>query len=336
MTKSQRVVISLLVVAVIGVCSGLTFFVGRDLLTDELVPLASSIRATPSVPIKPTVIWVWPTITPTPVLIETTAAQAIAFIQTFKYDQSQQKNLLDLINTLQSASQKLGNELSIDGWDATRQDHNRWVVTYNYREGATSKAYQFLVDLDTQYIKAQNEGGDTILRYLQQDAEADNVNPTATPVTLFVGWATRDYFTNWDYHVPTLPQRVNALRHLTQTIQSEAGFLVIPLTLHNIGQATKTLRSDYYTRFTLRDSSGREAGLSDLDHLRLPTRLYCRSLGLPEWTEKNVSVPVDANISTALVFELQPGAQPPYTLEITVHELNTPHRYQIKLELSST
>ena len=334
MNRSQRAILILLVAAVIGVCGVLTLVVGHDLLADELRPLASSLLTAPSPPLSPTVVWVLPTATPTVGRPDTTAEQAIAFAQGFKYDPGQQKSLMGLINTLQAASQKLGHELTVGGWEATRQANNRWTVSYSFQEGAVPKSYEFLVDLDVAYIKAQNEAGDTVLRYLQQDADASGVRPTATPAVLFVGWAVRDYYTNWEYHVPELPQRLNVVSHLGQTLQSEAGYVAIPLVLHNIGQTTKTLRADFYTRFSLKDLSGQEAGRNDLNHLRQYTRLYCRSRGLPEWTEKNVSVARDATISTALVFELLPNAKPPYMLEITVYEFSLPHRYQIRLEKS--
>lgn len=336
MSRLQRTVIILLLVAVMGVCGLLTLVIGHDLLSDELTPLASGLLTAPSPALSPTLAWVPPTAVPTVGRPDTTAGQAIAFAQEFKYDPGQQKSLIDLINTLQAASQRLGNELSVVGWDAVRQGNNRWIVSYSYREGAAPKTYEFLVDLDIAYIKAQNEAGDTVLRYLQQDADANGVRPTATPAVLFVGWAVRDYYSNWEYHVPELPQRLNVVSHLGQTMQSEAGYLAVPLVLHNIGQTTKTLRPDFYTRFSLKDLSGQEADHNDLNHLRQHTRLYCRSRGLPEWTEKNMSVVRDATIRTALAFELLAEAKPPYVLEITVYELSLPHRYQIRLEKSGS
>lgn len=332
MTRTQKIILTTLVFAVVSVCSGLTYFVGRDLLTGEPTSLASGIQATHTMPSHPTVILVWPTATPTAERANTIdAIEAVTFAQHFRYDPYQGKNLLDLINTLQAAGQKLGNDITFAGWQAEKQEEGRWIVVYSYREDAIPRTYEFLVDLDTEYIKANNEGGDTVLTFLQQDARVDEIRPTATPVNIFIGWAMRDYFTNWEYHVPTDTQRLQTLDYSEEKLNNENGFLVIPLVLHNIGKATKTIRSDYYARFALTDGMGKAAGLNDRDHLKIPTRLFCRSQGLPEWTQRNVRVSQDDTVTTALVFQLLPDTKPPYTLEITVYELNIPHRYNIKL-----
>ena len=332
MTRTQKIILTILVCATIGVCSGLTYFVGHDILTSEFTSLASSLQDTHITPIQPTSIPVWPTAAPTAEGANTTtASEAITFAQDFRYDPGQGKKLLDLLNILQAANQKLGNDIAIEGWQAEKQEDDRWLVVYSYREDTIPKTYEFLVDLDIEYIKASNEGGDTVLTFLQQDAQANEIRPTATPVTIFIGWAARDYFTNWEYHVPTDTQRLETIGHSGEKLSNENGFLVVPLVLHNIGKATKTLRSDYYARFVLKDSTGKAAGLTDRDHLKIPTRLFCHSQKLPEWTEKNIRVSQDDTITTALVFQLLPDTEPPYTLEITVYELNTPHRYNIEL-----
>ena len=332
MTRTQKIIVTILLCAVIGVCGGLTYTTGRAILHSELTSVASGLQDTDIAPRPPTVTLPRATVTaPAESTITTIDNEAIAFAQDFKYDPDQGKTLLDLINTLQAASQRLGNDVTIEGWNAEKQDEYRWIVVYSYREDAIPKTYEFLVDLDTEYIKANNEGGDTVLTFLQQDAYADEIRPTATPVAIFIGWATRDYFTNWEYHVPTDAQRQANIDYSGQILTNEDGFLVIPLSLHNIGKTIKTLRSEYYARFDLKDGSGKAASLTDKEHLNIPTRLFCRTQGLPEWTEKNVRVSLDETISTALVFQLLPDTEPPYTLGITVYDLSTPHRYNIKL-----
>jgi len=332
MTRTQKIVLTTLVCATIGVCSGLAYFVWRDILTSELTSLASGLQDTHITPVSQTAVPVWPTTTPTLESDDvTTASEAITFAQRFRYDPGQGKNLLDLLNMLQAANQKLGNDITVEGWKADKKAQGRWLVIYQYREDTIPKTYEFLVDLDIEYIKANNEGGDTVLTFLQQDAQANVIIPTATPVTIFIGWAARDHFTNWEYHVPTDTQRLESIGDLAEESRDENGFLVVPLVLHNISKATKTLRSDYYTRFALKDSTGKAAGLTDRDHLKVPTRLFCQAQGLPEWTEENVRVSQNSTISTALVFRLLPDTEPPYILEITIYELNTPHRYNIKL-----
>ena len=141
----------------------------------------------------------------------------------------------------------------------------------------------------------------------------------------------RDYFTNWEYHVPTEAKPQASVDYAREKLTNEDGFLVIPLSLHNLSKTIKTLRSEYYVRFDLKDGTGRAASLTDREHLKIPTRLFCRTQGLPEWTEKNVRVSPDETISTALVFQLLPDTKPPYTLGITVYDISTPHRYNIKL-----
>mgnify|MGYP000881344903 CR=1 FL=1 len=44
-----------------------------------------------------------------------------------------------------------------------------------------------------------------------------------------------------------------------------------------------------------------------------------------------VNVAPDGTVTSALAFRLLPGTRPPYTLEITVYEPDSPHRYDIQL-----
>ena len=325
MSRSQRIIIAVLVIAILLVCCVLAYIVSSDLSGAEPARDEATIPAPPPLP---TVIPFTPTVTgPEP----STAADAISFVQNYRYDPTQGKSLEELIGTLQIASRSFGTDIGAQGWTAEREQDDRWIVTYGYRATGGLESYAFLVDLRTDYITARDEEGDTVLTFLEQDAQVKDIAVTATPVSIFVGWAVRDHFTKWEYHVPGLPQRLATLPNAEAATVGSDGLLMIPLVLHNIEKTTKTLRASYYTRFALRDSTGKAAALVDREDFRLPTQAYCRAQRLPEWTVKNVEVAPDATVTSALVFRLLPDTRPPYTLEITVYELDSPHRYDIQL-----
>ena len=332
MSRTQRIVVAVLVIAVLLVCCVLTGVVSRDLTDPEQPWLDDPTMPTIAPPTAPPVLPTDDTLTrATRVPAASSAADAISFVRNFRYDPAQGKSLEELIGTLQIASRKFGTDIGAQAWTAEREQDDRWVVTYGYRAADGVETYAFLVDLRTDYITARDEEGDTVLSFLQQDAQVKDVSATATPVTIFVGWAVRDHFTKWEYHVPGEPQHLTVLADGQEPFANDAGFLMIPLVLHNLDKVTKTLRTTYYTRFALRDSAGQLAALVDRDNFRLPTQTYCRARRLPEWTAKNVDVAPDATVTSALVFRLLPDTRPPYTLEITVYELHSPHRYDIRL-----
>ena len=325
MSRSQRIIIAVLVIAILLVCCVLAYVVSSDLSGAEPALDEGTITAPPPLP---TAIPFTPTVTgPQP----STAADAISFVQNYRYDPAQGKSLEELIGTLQIASRRFGSDIGAQGWTAEREQDDRWIVTYGYRATGGVETYAFLVDLRTDYITARDEEGDTVLSFLEQDAQVKDLAVTATPVTIYVGWAVRDHFTKWEYHVPGPPQVLAILSGVQQALPDDNGFLIVPLVLHNIEKTTKTLRASYYTRFALRDITGKAAALADREDFRLPTQAYCRAQRLPEWTVKNVEVAPDATVTSALVFRLLPDTRPPYTLEITVYELDSPHRYDIEL-----
>jgi len=336
MSRSQRMTLVILVLAIILVCGGLSYFVGQDVLTYQIAPLASNIQAARMTPPPPTVVLVWPTITPTLAISQSvsSADQAIAFVQNFRYTPDQEKTLLSLISTVQAASEKLGHTIKVEGWWAEDRTQNRWVVAYSYWENSTPKTYKFAVNLDSHEIRGDNDDGTTALTFLQQEAHADRAEPTPTAVAIFTGWATRDYFTKWEYSVPNAPEALKTVGSASQAIRSENGFQAIPLTLRNIDTVDQTIGSEYYIRFALKDSAGKTAGVVSQDGLFRPTRLYARSQGRPEFTAQPVTVSPGKTLNTALVFRLLPNTTPPYTLEITVYDKNQPHHYEIKLAAS--
>ena len=323
MSRSQRIIVAVLVIAVLAVCCALGSVVGRDVAAPEP---AWGVDDTPSPP--PSAV---PTAMTTTEPSPSNAADAIAFVQNFRYDAAQSKNLEELIGTLQIASRKFGKDIGAQGWSAKREQGDRWLVTYGYRATGGLETYDFLVDLRTDYIAARDEEGDAVLSFLQQDAQVKDLSATATPVMIYVGWAVRDHFTRWEYHVPGLPQWRPTLGSGPDALACDDGFLVIPLVLHNLDKATKTLRAVYYTRFALRDSADNPAAIIDRDGFRLPTQVYCRAQRLPEWTTTSLNVAPDATVTSALAFRLLPDTRPPYTLEVTVFEPDSPHRYDIRL-----
>jgi hypothetical protein len=338
MTHSQKLTVLILGLVVIAIFGGLFYLLGRDLFTYQIAPFVSNIRAARVTPGPPTVVLVWPTAdrTPAPPVHATfTADQAILFAQNFKYAPDQEKSVAGLIATIEAASEQLGNEIKVEGWWAEDQRESVWVVAYNYWENTTPKTYKFLVDSDLQNVQGYNEAGLTLLTFLRQQAEGRKVEPTATTVAIPLGWAMRDYFTNWEYSAPERPQSVKSITYAGKQASSEGGFLAIPFRLRNIGGVTQTVGPEFYSRFTLRDRNGKAAGLPSETRLLRPTYLFCRSRGMTEFTEGNLGIEKNSTFDTALVFGLLQGSEPPYTLEITVYDGSVPHRYAIKLQAES-
>ncbi len=331
MTRSQKTILWVLGVFVAAAFGGLFYFVGQDLITYQIDPIVAAIRAR-NTPVQPTIVWVYPTETPTPNPGATsTPDQVIAFVQNFKYDPEQERTLAGLIATLEAASEQLGNEISIAGWSATADSLQHWTVEYTYREGKTNKTYRFAVDLAAKDVKGVNPEGITLLTFLRQQATAGIVEPTPTTVAIALGWGMRDYFTSWEYSVPAAPQSLKTVSGSGRQPAGESGFLAIPLRLRNIGGRDEAIGAEYYRRFVLLDSAGQAAAATNDAGLLRPTRLYCRSLGLAEFTNRPVTVAKDATLDTALVFSLRAASQAPYVLEISVYDGRIPHRYHITL-----
>jgi hypothetical protein len=330
MTRSQKTILWVLVLFVIAAFGGLFYFVGQDLVTYQIEPLIAAIRAH-STPVQPTVIWVYPTETPSPVPDATSTDQVIAFVQNFKYDPEQERTLGGLIATLEAASEQLGNKISIEGWSAAADSPPHWSVEYTYREGKTDKTYRFAVDLAAKDVQGENPEGITLLTFLRQQATAGNVEPTPTTVAISLGWGMRDYFTSWEYSVPEAPRPLKTVSGSGKQPAGESGFLAIPLRLRNIGGRDEAIGAEYYRRFALLDRTGQTAAATNDAGLLRPTRQYCRSLGLAEFTDRPVTVAKEATLNTALVFSLLAASQAPYVLEISVYDGSIPHRYHIAL-----
>ena len=331
MTRSQKAYLWVLGFMVIAIFGGLLYFVGQDLLTYQVDPLITAIRARATPP-QPTIIWVYPTDTPVPASTTTTTPeQAIAFVQNFKYAPSQERTLGGLIATLEAAGEQMGNRIAIEGWAAEAQSPQHWAVAYTYLENKADKTYRFAVDLGAQGVQGENPEGITLLSFFRQQAQAGVLEPTPTTVAIAVGWGMRDYFTSWEYSVPEAPRRLKTVSGSGKQPAGESGFLAVPLRLMNIGGRDEMLGAEYYRRFALLDANGRPAAASNEAGLLRPTRLYCRGLGLPEFTDRPVTVAKEAALSTALVFSLASDAASPYVLEISVYDGSIPHRYHITL-----
>lgn len=332
MTHSQKAVTAALALIVIAVFCGMIYLVGQDISAGQLGPFVSNAQVAGMTPVPPTVIMIWPTETPTPDLrSSSTVEQAVAFVHNFKYDANQQSTVGEIIAAIQSASAKLGNQVTPEGWWAEDQQQDHWIVSYTYRENSTVKTYRFSVDLRRGNVRGYNESGDTILSYLKQEAYAVHVEPTATTVALSLGWAARDYYTNWEYSVPASPRIVKTLAGGGKSIGSQTGFLVIPVMLRNLDPAPQQVGLSFYNRFGLRDSAGKRAGVGSEDSLLNPTAIFCRGQNLAEFTKGAAQVLPEEVIQTALAFRLLPDVRPPFTLEITVYHHNVPHRYDIRL-----
>ena len=75
MTRSQKTYLWVLGFMVIAVFGGLLYFVGQDLITYQVDPLITAIRARATPP-QPTIIWVYPTDTPVPASTATATPEA--------------------------------------------------------------------------------------------------------------------------------------------------------------------------------------------------------------------------------------------------------------------
>jgi hypothetical protein len=331
MTYSQKTILWVLGLFVIAAFGGLFYFVGQDLITYQVEPLIAAIHAR-STPVQPTVLWVYPTETTT---ANSTAAsspdEVVAFVQNFKYAPDQERTLGGLIATLEAASEQLGNKISIEGWAAAAESPQHWSVEYTYREGNAGKTYRFAVDLAAKDVQGENPEGITLLSFLRQQSTAGSVEPTPTTVAIALGWGMRDYFTSWEYSVPDAPRQLKTVSGSGKQPAGENGFLAIPVRLRNIGGRDEMIGAEYYRRFALLDRNGQKAAPSNDAGLLRPTRLYCRSQGLADFTDRPVTVAKAATLDTALVFSLLTGLQGPYVLEISVYDGSIPHRYDITL-----
>jgi hypothetical protein len=254
-TRQQWIILATLALAVFIVFCALATIVGRDLSADISLLLAMA-RATLTPALTPIS---FPTFTPapTPTLLAigpstSTADEAIALVRDFRYDPTQQETVGSLISTLLVASQQMGNMVQVEGWHAADQGGNLWIVTFSFWENEKPSSYEFWADTTANMVKGYNELGKTLLTFLRQDLRPPSGTPTPTSATASVGDTVRDDFTHWGYTVTEQPRRVQAIAGLGQEMTSTVGYLIIPLQLTNISDATQEIGSDYYHRFSVR------------------------------------------------------------------------------------
>ncbi len=338
MTRKQWSVILALGLTVILVFCALGLLVVSDVYT-MFEPLLALVRAelTP----VPTVVYVPPAPpTDTPPAWRpstTTAHQAIALVQNYKYDPRQEQTIAALIATLLAASEQMGNELSVKGWWAEDQGNDQWIVTFNFLENSRPTAYKFWADAVAGSVEGYNEQANTLLTFLRQEASALEDAPQPTPVVVPVGGTVRDSFTQWEYSVTAEPQWKPSIVGPDKELWNDGGFLIIPLRLMNAGSKPQTVDSHYYARFSLHDQEGRLAAYLGVEGFAQPTRLYCEAQGIPHFVVAARPLAPGENLDTVLVLALLPGVFGPLSLDVTTYQgeipttfsfqLGTPHRF---------
>ncbi len=336
MTRSQWVILATLFLAVFIVFCVLATLVGRD-LSAEISLLLAMARATltPVPTLTPTL---FPTFTPALLRVgpsTSTADEAIALVRDFRYNPGQRETVGSLISTLLVAGQQMGHTVQVKGWHAADQGGNLWLVTFSFWENGKPNSYEFWADTTAGTVEGYNELGKTLLTFLRQDLGLPSGTPAPTSLTVSVGDTVRDDFTHWEYVVTEQPGLVRAIAGLGQEVTSGTGYLIIPLRLTNIADTGQELGSGYYSRFSVRDESGRLATHLSWEGYGQPTRLYCEGEGLPHFAPNPRLVAPGERIDTALAFELLPTAQGPLTLDIVVYEGNTRHIFSINLGLEA-
>lgn len=341
MTRQQGSILAILSLAVVVVFCVLATIIVRD-LSAEISLLLAMARATltPAPTPTPTLV---PTFTPTPTLTllttgpsTSTADEAIALVQNFRYDPAQQETVNSLIATLRVASQQMGNTVQVEGWHAADQGGNLWIVTFSFWENEKPISYEFWADTTANKVEGYNELGKTLLALLRQDLRPPSGTPMPASVTASVGDTVRDDFTHWDYMVTEQPRRVQAIAGLGQEVTSTVGYLIIPLRLTNISDETQEIGSDYYSRFSVRDEDGLLATHLSWEGYGQPTRLYCEAEDLPHFAQNPRQIAPGEKVDTALAFEMLPTAKGQLTLDIIVYEGNSPHTFSINLGLETT
>jgi hypothetical protein len=321
MTTKQWSVILALGSMVILIFCGLALLVVSDVYT-MFEPLLALVRAelTP----VPTVVYVPPappTATPPAARLSTTTAdQAIALVQDYKYDPRQEQTIATLIATLLAASEQMGNDLSIKGWWAEDQGNDQWIVTFSFLENSSPTTYKFWADVVAGSVEGYNERANTLLTFLRQEVGALEGVTQPTPVVVPVGGAVRDSFTQWEYSVTAEPQWRPSIVGPDRELWNDAGFLLIPLRLTNVGLEPQTVDGNYYARFSLHDPEGRLAAYLGGEGFTQPTRLYCEAQGLPHFVTAARPIAPGESLDTALALALLPGVVGPLTLDVTTYQ----------------
>lgn len=323
MTRKQITALLTLSMAVLALFGTFFVFVVRDIMSQDVAALSQGVQAAPPPPpLVPS---------PTPTAPAYSAEHAISFVKGYKLVDAQERNLAGLISTVEEASRQLGHEVKVEGWWAENQTGNEWIVGYGYQENDKHITYRFLVNLEIEEIQGYNEAAVMFLMFLRQQAAAGQPQPTPTIVRVTPGWGARDYYTNWQYSVTGPARVVKDIRYQGKQQHNKSGFVVIPLKLENLAASGATLNPGFYARFSLRDAKGELSGVVSDSGLLQPTALYCASAGLPHFTRSSVHVGNNEGLDTALVFRLQSGTIPPYTLQVTVYEGSVPHRYHLSV-----
>ncbi|MGQ9628336.1 MAG: hypothetical protein ACUVV0_15715 [Anaerolineae bacterium] len=333
MTRRQWATILVLVFSVSAVFCILGMLITRDIYQDFQVLLAL-LRAemTP----VPTVVYVPPpppTDTPPPIHPSTsTAGEAIALVQGFKYNPNQSKTVSTLISTLLQASEQMGNDLRIDGWWAEDQGNDQWIVTFGFWENSRPTAYRFWVDTVAGTVESYNERANTLLTFLRQEART-LANPSEpTSLLIPMDGIVQDPVTQWEYSLPSPPRWVKSILGPDEEIfNGEAGFLIIPLRLKNLSPEPQPLDLNYYSRFSLHDSEGRVAAHLGANGFARPTRLWCEAQGLPHFVMASRALTSGEVLETALAFALLPSSHGPLTLDVTVNLEGTLHSFSFEL-----
>ncbi len=332
MTAKQWGIILGLGLMVILIFCGLGLLIVSDIYT-MFEPLLALVQAelTP----VPTVVYLPPAPpTDTPPALRpstTTADQAIALVQNYKYDPRQEQTIATLVATLLAASEQMGNELSIKGWWAEDQGNDQWIVIFSFLENSKPTAYKFWVDMVAGSVAGYNERANTLLTFLGQEANALEGAPRPTPVVVPVGGAVRDSFTRWEYSVTAEPQWEPSIVGPDKELWSDEGFLIIPLRLTNVGPDPQTVDLNYYSRFSLHDREGRLAAYLGAEGFAQPTRLYCEAQGVPHFIMAARPIAPGESLNTVLVLALLPGLVDPLTLDVTTYQGEIPITFSFQL-----
>ncbi len=334
MTKRQWGVIIALGFAVIVIFCSLGMLIVSDVYKEfELLFALLRAELTP----VPTVIYIpSPPPTDTPPASRpsiSSAEEAIALVQNYRYDQAQGQTIASLISTLLAASERMGNELLVKGWWGEDQGNDQWIVTFSFWENSSPTVYKFWADIVAGTVEGYNERANALLTFLHQGPSPPGGAPGPTPIVVPIEGVVRDPASHWEYSVTARPQWAELIIGPDEELGSDDGFLIIPLRLANVGPEPQMVDSDYYPRFSLHDEEGRLAAHLGSDGFIRPTRLYCEAQGLPHFVMRRRSVASGESVDTALVFALLPTATGSLTLDVTTYRGNAPYTFSFELGL---